>query len=51
MNFKSKIYVKGFRVKWVAEQIDENYNSLRTYLNNENIMPMHVQEKLKDILK
>lgn len=50
MKFKNIIYAKGFRVKWVAEQIGVNYNSFRTYLNNENIMPIDVQDKLKEFL-
>lgn len=50
MSFKEKIDERGLKILWVAKQIDENYNSLRVYLSDENKMPIHIQDKLKSLL-
>jgi hypothetical protein len=47
---KELIIKKGYRTRWLAEQIGVNYNSLRVYINNENLMPDQVKEDLLKIL-
>ena len=50
MSFKTKIDSKGLKIRWIAEQIGENYNSLRVYLHDEDRMPEEIKGKLKALL-
>jgi len=47
---KKKLESKGLKPKWVAKQINLNYNSLRVYLNNESIMPEDVRNKILKLI-
>ena len=51
MKFKEELNKRGLKFKWVAEKIDCNYQSFKVYLNNQNVMPSHIEEKLKEFLK
>jgi len=50
MDLRARIYQKGLKVVWIAEQIGVNYNSLRVYLNNPSIMPEEVSDKIKKLI-
>ena len=50
MNYKEVINEKGLKIKWIAKKIECNYASLRVYLHNQKLMPLSIEEKLKDIL-
>jgi hypothetical protein len=47
---KELIIKKGYRTRWLAEQIGVNYNSLRVYISNESMMPEQVRTDLLNIL-
>ncbi len=47
---KKKLEKKGLKTKWVALQIGVNYNSLRVYLNNENIMPEDIKRSIMKLI-
>lgn len=48
---KEKINNKGLKIKWVAKQIDVNYNSLRVYLSNENLMPEAIKKSIEALIR
>tara|TARA_R100000805_G_C3553251_1_gene64422 strand:- start:305 stop:460 length:156 start_codon:yes stop_codon:yes gene_type:complete len=50
MSLKNKINNKGLKIKFVAKQLDINYNSLRVWLSNEKKMPYEVELKLRQYL-
>lgn len=51
MNYKEKIRSKGLKFKWVAEQIGISNVLLSWYLNGVRQMPLHIEEKIKEIIK
>lgn len=50
MDFKKEMEARGLKIKWVAKQLDVNYNSFRVYLMKNSEMPIEVEEKLKTFL-
>lgn len=50
MKLKELIENKGLKIKFVAKQIDTNYNSLRVWLSDESKMPYEVEIRLRQYL-
>jgi predicted transcriptional regulator len=51
MDFKEKIKDKGLKKKWVAKEIGISSVLFSYYLNKARPMPMHIEERLKTLLK
>lgn len=50
MKYKKKIQDKGLKITWIAGKIGITRSLLSQYLNDAKPMPIHIEEKLKDIL-
>ena len=51
MDLKRQIQAKGLKIKWVAEKIGISFNLLSQYLNGGRNMPIHIEDRIKILLK
>ena len=51
MNFKNRIKEKGLKKNWIAKQIGISFVLFSQYLNGSRNMPIHIEDKLKEVLK
>ena len=49
--YKLIIKQKGLKMRWIADQLCIAYPVLSMYLNEKREMPLHVESKLKEILR
>jgi len=51
MDFKRKIKDSGYKINWIAKQIGISRSLLSQYINGARSMPLHIEDKLKQVLR
>lgn len=50
MKYKEMIQQRGLKITWVAKQIGISRCLLSQYINDARPMPIHIEERLKQLL-
>ena len=51
MKYKKMIQQRGLKITWVAKQVGISRCLLSQYINGAKNMPLHIEERLKVVLK